>query len=304
MHGTAAAHCRAFVSTMLACAAVAGAGAPDAPAAEALPAAHGFELQASNGYELSVFGRRPAGGRPSEVVALLSRGGASAYYVAGGRVTPTSFEADFGALGRVAVTYRPTGGEIDTASGCVPPFSFPKGVYEGTIEFHGEGGYADVSAASAAGAATSGIACGLRSESSGGRIAGAQLTVISGGLEKGFHLEVHRNGPHRPAVYRADLLESSGDVAIVRTVRVRGPASSFRFSPSLRSARLRPPAPFAGTGSFRRTGKAADVGRGGRWAGDLSVDFPGSPDTPLDDPHASAVLIHATVTEDLLPRQK
>jgi hypothetical protein len=289
---------------MLACAAVAGAGAADALAAEALPAAHGFELQASNGYELSVFGRRPVGARPSEVVALLSRGGSSAYYVAGGRVTPTSFEADFGALGRVAVTYRPTGGEIDAASGCVPPFSFPTGVYEGTIEFHGEGGYADVSATSAPGAPTSGITCGLRSESSGGRTAGAQLTVISGGLEMGFHLEVHRNGPHQPAVYRADLLESSGDVAIVRTVRARGPASSFRFSPSLRSATLSPPAPFAGTGSFRGPGKRADVGRGGRWAGNLSVDFPGRPDTSLEGPLARAILIHATVTEDLLPRQK
>jgi hypothetical protein len=302
MHGTAAVHRRALVSTLLACASVAAACFPEALAADALPAAPGFELQASNGYELSAFGLRPAGARPSEVVVLLSRGGSSAYYVAGGRVTPTSFEADFGALGRVAVTYRPTGGQIDAASSCEPPFSFPTGVYEGAIEFHGEGGYADVSADAAAGAATSGVTCGLRSEASGGRIAGARLSVSSGGLEGGFHLEVHRNGPHQPSVCRVESLESSGDVAIVRTACARGPASSFQFSTSLRSATLRPPAPFAGAGSFRRPGKGAGVGRGGRWGGNLSVDLPGSPDTPLDDPLARAMLIRARVTEDLLSR--
>jgi protein-S-isoprenylcysteine O-methyltransferase Ste14 len=275
--------------------AVAGALAPSHAGAAGhgtIPAPGGFQLQGSNGFTVAVVARPPGWGFPSQVSLVASRKGAYAYYAAPGTVTRTSFAADFGALGRVSVTYRPTGGEEQLAPSCGSDAFFSSGVYEGTIEFHGEGGYTDISSSWARGHFDP--PCGTRSESVGGRITGAQLSAHAFSFEAGNGLtfEAVKNRPTAPAMFEATLIEASSDIAIVRSVRARAPSSLFHFGASLRRAVVKPPAPFSGSASFRRDGRGQ-----GHWEGGLKVGFPGKPGVGLTGRGFGVSLRHAEVKE-------
>ena len=251
--------------------AVAGAFASSAVAAVE-PAPGALRLQGSNGYTVAVTAYPAKLGSASQMVLVASRKGSSAAYVAPAKITPTSFEADFGSLGRVAVAYRPVGGVEEFVGMCGEDVFFQAGFYEGVIEFHGEGGFTDVSTTWARGRPTA-FPCGGTLYTGGTGIDGAVLTAISFRRERQFFFEAHRNSPSSPAVFNARLYEANGDVAIVRSVRAKAAPGALTYgSQATAPVVVRPPRPFSGSAVFRPVGR-----RHFRWRGDLAADFPGMP---------------------------
>jgi len=268
----------------------------DGAAGATLPAPGAFELQGSNGYAIRVTGNAASHGSPSEVTVLVSKGKSYAAYQAPAKATATSFEADLGSLGRIDVDYHPTGQTWTRHGTCDAPTTYAVGYYEGTIEFHGEGGYTDASATKVEGTVPD-LPCGFIGESIGGRNPGARLAAeIFGETSLGFR--VYKNEPKGPAVFDAFIAEASGDVGIVRSVKATGTPGSFTYAATSRGdleATVKPPPPFTGSASFskRAHGKA-------RWKGDLRVDFPGHSDVKLTGPKALASLtLHVQITEHL-----
>ncbi|HEY3552160.1 MAG TPA: hypothetical protein VGK66_00590, partial [Solirubrobacterales bacterium] len=130
-------------------------GAPRTPRFEGFGTT--FELQGSNGYEIWVaaYSRR----RDGQGWVSISVGGKHAFttYRAPARVrgeaardtTATSIEADLGKLGRVDLLLNRSGREESFRYRCGgPKVTYEPGVYEGTFEFAGEGGYTGAVASS------------------------------------------------------------------------------------------------------------------------------------------------------------
>lgn len=111
------------------------------------------------------------------------------------------------------MAYRPVGGVEEFVGMCGEDVFFQAGFYEGVIEFHGEGGFTDVSTTWARGRPTA-FPCGGTLYTGGTGIDGAVLTAISFRRERQLFFEAHRNSPSSPAVFNARLYEANGDVAL------------------------------------------------------------------------------------------
>lgn len=267
----------------------------------------GMKLKASHGYSLQIYGfdnsregegKGPPGSR-DEVLMMATRPGSAVYYVSErGEVTEGSIKVDFGDVGEVDVTYRPSGRIHSQKSACQSkPFRFDSGSYEGRIEFHGEEGYAEASATRARGdmqflldvVCSSGFG-----EAAGPGLPGASLRARSRGQALP-HLEVEaiQNRPGARVHIGASMVERTAGLVVLRGVFGKAPAKAFGFDPRLRSARLDPPPPFSGRGIFHRN---AD----NPWSGNLSVDFPGHSDVSLAGPGTLAGLRHAAFTRETI----
>jgi hypothetical protein len=240
-----------------------------------------LRLQGTNGYLIEIMAVPAGFGRPSQVAVLVSKKRSFAIYAAPARVTPTSFAADLGALGKVDVTYHPTGGLEEFIGACQEHLVYPAGYYEGTVEFRGEEGFTEAVSNWAIGRAVDSGNCGETTFVGGTGVDGAVLTAASWRRDRQLFFLAYRNGPRQPARFRVDLLEASGDVAIVRSVSVRGGAGTLRVKPGHAEpvVTVRPPRPFAGVAHFRRMGR-----RQVDWIGNLRVDLPGKPAVDLIDP--------------------
>lgn len=243
------------------------------------PAPGGMHLRGSNGYLIDVIAQPAGFGSASQLVLTASRNGSSTSYVAPAKITPTSFAADFGALGKVSVAWHPTGGITDFVGCSGEELSYEAGYYEGTIEFHGEEDFTEVATSWAFGRPPA--FCGsLSLIISGGEANGALLDVASLKKKRQFFFQAYRNKPQQPTHFRADLLEANGDTAIVRSVQVQGGAKTLRYGPHPKDpVVVRPPAPFAGTGIFHPKQPRRD-----RWTGNLRADFPGKANANLTGP--------------------
>jgi hypothetical protein len=231
------------------------------------------------------------------VTVFVSKGNSYAAYKAPAKVTATSFEADLGGLGRIDVDYHPTGQTWTRRGTCDAPVTYAVGYYEGTIEFHGEGGYTDGSATKVEGTVPD-QPCGFIGVSTGGRSPGASLNASVFG-ETGLYFRAYKNNLKGPAVFAAEILEASGDVGIVRVVKATGAPGAFTYgSTGHKAARaaVKPPAPFSGSATFSRRGHSKV-----RWKGDLAVDFLGHPQVRLTGPGAHVLLsLNTRITEHLL----
>ncbi len=256
---------------------------------ESPPVPSGFRLKASNGYSLIVLGV-PAHDGHSAVVALVVSGKhQGVFYSTPATVTEKSIQANFGALGEIAVTFHPSGLPKTTRPKCGgKPVSFDSGYYEGTIAFHGEEGYADADATTVRGdigfwldSLCSGIGVGH-----GAFLPGAELHIRNPRL--GPEFAVVKNRPSAPARIEVGVSEYNDGIAIERFTTMLMSAGTFRYDHRLQAATVQPPAPFAGTGQFDRSEKANK-----RWSGDLSIDMPGRADVPLTGGGLRASLVHA-----------
>lgn len=81
------------------------------------------------------------------------------------------------------------------------------------------------------------------------------------------------------------MSEYSSGISIQRFTSQWVPGVAFRYDRRLRTATVRPPAPFAGSAKFDLGKKA-----GQRWSGDLTVDMPGRAGVPLTGPALRATL--------------
>jgi len=257
-----------------------------ASAAEEAPSPPGgFRLPASNGYSLHAlsFDGDPHG-KPDALILFVGHKGAGVTYFAIHHVTvtETTIVADLGPLGSIDLHFVPSGETKREHPRCDPKQSvkFDSGFYEGRIDFEGEEGFTAVHAPRAAGELQLGLnlfcSGGPRVDGVGGNAPGAQLQGHrrwSGGK---VELQARTNSPTRPAYFKASIEERGGSLWVIREVAVAGPPSAFRFDIPTQTARLAPPAPYAGVGHFRRRGKEL-----GRLRGGLTVDFPGHSDVSL-----------------------
>jgi hypothetical protein len=237
----------------------------------------GFRLHATNGYELSMLAGLPAEEEEAGIGVFLGRENAIVSYAVPATVSPTTIEADLGKLGKISVRRVRTRRTKTVRFGCEQrrKRTVPAERYEGTIEFHGEEGFADVSATSVP--ALIGTFCyEERRPPMGESPSGVRLDVAKR-RPGGYRLEfdaVRRRAGARTGV-RAELVEHRDEIEIHRATWLWAGASILRYDQSLRIATVRPPAPFAGLGRFRRGG------RHGIWRGNLTVDLPGRSDVPI-----------------------
>lgn len=248
----------------------------------------GFELKASNGYRfVAVAGTPEAEGRLSIV---LARGRHTiVIYSSSATVSSTTINADFGKLGRISVTRVPIGRMKMVHWGCKP--GSMKRVeaerYEGTIEFHGEEGFAEVSATSAPLVYPRVCVRAVGGTPDKGP-PGAHLDVekrLPEGYRLGFDAVQGRAGAGTAVSVEAE--EHRGEMEIFRSTWIWASTSALRYDRRLRNATVRPPAPFAGHGSFHTNASGAS-----RWTGNLTVDLPGRSNVPLTGPGFWARLEH------------
>lgn len=275
-------------------AAVPGAGAERVPRV-----IDAFLLKGTNGYRLAVLGFfEPGYGESSKVLVLAGRKGQGAVYQFPGVATETQLKADLGPLGEIDVAFRPSGKIGVTHPSCDPKYrlTYEKGTYVGTIEFRGEEGYTRVSTKRARfwfPLADFGCPGSVTGEAFGRDLPGARLRARTR-LESGrLVLQANQNRPGQRVRVEATLTERRGEVEISREAGAIYPADSFRFAPDLRTAAVSPPAPFSGTGLFRRAAKPA-----ARWTGNLRVDFPGRSGVPLTGSRFASSLRHARLFEE------
>lgn len=259
------------------------------------PIPPGFRLRSSNGYAIDFLVLRASAASDSAAGAFIlvrGRTGAVSYF-APATATESAIEADLGELGRVAVTFNPTGGTKRQRLVCGKDraHSFASGYYEGTIDFHGEEGYTEVEATRAEGDASLALNVLCPADSTSGTgpgLPGAELRVRTGHTRPAPSLTVVENNPQAPVQLEVNLHERHAEVEIERTIRMRASHEAFDYDARLRTATLRPPPPFSGAGLFQRTGRHRS-----RWGGDLTVDLPGRSGVHLTGGHLRGNLFRA-----------
>jgi hypothetical protein len=214
----------------------------------------------------------------------------------GGRVT-----ADFGAVGSIAVRFRPTGAarERRPFKGCEgSPSRREPGRWVGKVSLHGEGGYFGVTTRSGTGDRdrTFRLRCHVKRllprprpkslrERVEPTIGASLLSLILGDVsslqavnkEDGRVVEMraaHATGGKRGAEVEAGAFEYQGQMPVGRVVQVlKAPAGTLVTTlpgehPA--AAKLKPGAPFSGEASFLTTSPTTHS-----WTGTLAVRFPG-----------------------------
>ncbi|HVY97004.1 MAG TPA: hypothetical protein VHA54_08605 [Solirubrobacterales bacterium] len=282
MRGTVAA--TALAAAVLALAAPAAAGAAQAVGA----ASAAFTIRGSYGFRLDVESqagavtvvaseRRPpvAGFAPSGRLrpADTGNGASSIYYARAAAPGPERVEATLGALGRIAVSFHPSGAvrvtELRGGAGCERRARIVRrlGTFTGLVEFRGEDGYTAVRATSAAGSVGTPLPRGCATAAA----APARTVVLAAANRRAgtsFEAKTTRMGVAFLATLRERL---DGGLVVLRRAYAGAPSRSFSFDDALASARVTPPAPFTGSARY-----LAGAGPGGSWTGTLEATFPGA----------------------------
>lgn len=291
-----------FAVATLALAAALLAAAPVAGAEHEEGKANGFDafvVKGSNGYRIAVIALfRPGYGESSDVIVQAFRKGRRTFYLAPGVVTDKKVEADLGALGEIDVTFRSSGRTGVVNPSCAPKreVRYEKGTYVGTIDFRGEEGYTRVNTDRARFLyAFRDIGCPftITTETFGGDLPGARLRAQTRFESGALELQANQDRPGQRVRVEAEIGEKRGRLSVSREVSLTAPADAFHFAPDLSTAVLDPPAPFSGTGVFRRDAKPA-----GRWTGNLRVDFPGRSNVSLAGGRFRTSLRHARLTKE------
>jgi hypothetical protein len=258
-----------------------------------------LKVRASNGYSVLVIASSERADGRGQVGLIVYGKRGSATYGAPATITATRFEADLGALGRIALDVAPSGRKKTLRSSCADEpesISFEPLLYSGTFEFHGEEGYTEASTAAPREYTRFllGILCGeIRSgELSGRGLPGARLRLHALQGTSRLNLQANKNGPRARTRFEAEIHEERDGITISRDVEVHAGSAAFEYDPLLRTATLEPPAPFSGGAVFHRGAAPAN-----RWRGDLALNFPGRSDVPLIGPGVEATLVSACFQE-------
>jgi hypothetical protein len=183
--------------------------------------------------------------------------------------------ANLGHYGRVDLRWVPNGRVREITGHCAKGLSthefFAAGSYVGTVRFRGGGGFTAVTAHRIAWRrgwygkdhdCPHFISEGFPGP---GTILDAGRPEIWGRI----HLDAIQDGPGDRVAYQASSSQTVGRMSIVRSAYVLGGPKTITVGPGFRTADVKPPAPFSGTGRFEKTEHAH-----GSWLGDLSVAFP------------------------------
>jgi hypothetical protein len=263
--------------------------------------AYAFKVKASNGYSIVALAASERADGRGDLVLFVGKGRSeSVVYAASAQLTATTIDADLGALGEVALEVVPSGRKRTLHRSCdgePQAERFEPVSYRGSFEFHGEEGYADVSA-SAPREYTRfffDLICGgsLSGEGLGARLPGPRLRLHA--HRGSFHLalQANKNRPGARTRFEIETREERHGIDISRSRQLWVGSAAFDYDPLLRTATLAPPAPFAGQASFDR-----DAGSRNGWTGNLTVDMPGRSDLPLSGAGVRATLVHACWEEE------
>jgi hypothetical protein len=237
-----------------------------------------IKLEDSGGHEVEVSSAR-VGARISRLAVSVVKGPLTASYSV--PVKPgTAMQATFGSLGALDVRFQRRRKKIDRPEpNC--RWITEIGVFRGSFDFAGEGGYLTVHAVDPVGEVLrlpDGF-CGLESfRSERPLIPGLYETVLAARTEDTARIvsfEASRTKQSPPAFFSASLNERVGEMTVERTARGVGTKESFSHSKDSRAS-VFPPAPFSGSAKFSDPGAAPAT-----WTGSLSVSFLGAPDILL-----------------------
>lgn len=214
------------------------------------------------------------------VPGRLGSASESTYVYFGVSEDPRTIAADLGAFGKVSLSFQPSGAKKVTAvdlsektEKCIGATKVVRrlGSFVGSVSFHAENGYTAAEATSVPG--TFGTSP-FRSCSSIPKHAPEEDEVLP---ERPTFLAV--SGPAAffalrdsdASRFTAFENEGLGDgFSVFRLATAVGAPSLFSSRPNGLRARVRPPAPFSGSGAYSDT-----AGGSPTWSGDLSVSFPG-----------------------------
>jgi hypothetical protein len=268
---------------------------PSAPAADpAAGVSAAFTLRGSNGFAIDVGAeagavvlaaseRRPPiatfapDGRPRPAATV--NGAASIYYARGAGAGATEVRARLGGLGRIEVSFRPSGRTRVTVlrvgkHGCAEPVRIVRrlGTFTGTIRFQGEDGYTAVEATEAPGSVGTPLpaGCGGGAASASAAWPDPDSAVLSAANRRAgtsFRASTTDTGVSFLAVLKERL---PGGVVVSRRAYAGAPPSTFSFDRGLGRARVKPPAPFSGSARFDASARGP-----ARWSGNLRATFPG-----------------------------
>jgi hypothetical protein len=249
----------------------------------------GFHLHA-HGYDVSVSGI----GSAAIVEVAHDHGKAATAYIARGTVTPGRIQASFGDLGSVAMRFKPSG----RVSFSKPPphchgasrYKSRLGVFAGDFRFKGENDYVSIHARRAKGGVRIPLTlrCGPQgrgSERGMARTSGDGFQSIEPeSLQADWRHAVSAVsfaaiGFGSDLLYLASAERSEGALAKIQFAFASGPAKALSINDALTQARVTPPAPFKGTGTYRAAPDGTTT-----WTGALAVNFPGSARFPLTGP--------------------
>jgi hypothetical protein len=245
-----------------------------------------LDLKASNGLEAHLETSQ------KEVVTLtLTRGESSVTYEVRGEVTEAGLKVRFGRLGRIDVAFTPTVtlDSTEPSPECAgQPRTLREGVFSGTIEFTGEGGYVRLEGPEASGSMSviSQWECpdnelpfkgglptvALRSHNFEGRSESASLHADNRRCLCFFAAGVHHRHSGGGSIFYGVKGERLEGMEITRTTAVHGGPGAFSFDHKADTATLRPPRPFTGTATYEQRSDGRKI-----WRSTIRVPLLGAP---------------------------
>jgi hypothetical protein len=267
-------------------------------------------VRGTHGYRIEVtgFGNRSK----SRVTLTASRKGSFASYSVSGTAWNGSLRARFPGLGRIAVHFVTSGGLSRDGLSLSRQRSKPNhGVFVGTIRFVGEKGFTEVNASQASGsiiptAEKSGYTTPVGSSLSRLRKGGNRASILGIYEELSVrkdqtYFEANIAASSGISWFRARANESRDGMEIERSTPDLTAATPDSFEYSGHTwAKVNPPPPFLGTGTYRafaeppfgEKGIPRDGGNG-EFVGSLRVELPGLGDIRFGE------LSTASLTRDL-----
>lgn len=278
---------RAGVPSQLRALVGSGLGPGNAPVASFDPA---FSLRVRGGYRIGVIGI----GQTVLIGIVRKKSSAMTAYVARGTVTSRLLRASFGKYGQVAMRFRPAPNRSREkprrCRGAGRLIERP-GVFVGSFRLQGEGGYVSVRARRAKGQVSR---FAPRCEKRRGTPRREQRAIRPPqrsplGPDPIFLTASWREGVSSAAfgtiewlgrtLFFASAERNEGSVAIVRIAFEAASERAFDLNDALTFARVSPPPPFRGSGTYRAAPDGTTT-----WSGALSVNFPGAPGFRLTGP--------------------
>ncbi|MFL5900468.1 MAG: hypothetical protein ACJ75S_04660 [Solirubrobacterales bacterium] len=262
-----------------------------------LPADHGLHAHVAN-YE--------------EITLEIERKGRLVTYEVPGEVTETGLKARFGELGLIDVTFEPTKTRTDEPpKGCKGrPSTLSEGLFVGTIEFTGEREYVRIETAQAKGRLNvwreSEWRCPSHRRPRHPHIAPrlptltprqqpkaerepATLVAASRRCKCFFAaLAEHGRRGRGSSIFIGAQFEKREGMEISRVTSAEAGASAFVFDHAAGTAKVHPPRPFIGNGTFKRRPHARDL-----WRSTIQVPLLGAEPLRLDERGFRASLVLA-----------
>ena len=222
---------------------------------------------------------------------------ASTAYLAHGTATESRLQASFGEFGELSMRFQPSRNRswVKPDRNCrgLGLFLVRHGTWEGKLRFRGEGGYLSLDLHRVRGfVETIAPKCREATEEqpTTGRPSaephsqplirpsqepslGPEVPVLQARWRHGVGAaEFIGGGGREGSNFFASTAEAHGRVAVFRTAHTEGKPKAVTADQALTRAKLTPPSPFHGSGSYRAAPDGSKT-----WAGSLFVSFPGAP---------------------------